>query len=179
MHHKQHVLLSVGLWSTAFDTFSVSWELCNVVLLVVKVLSFRGQEIKASVHQLHNGQPLLFNSWALYPCADSQSKNRRDALVSFVLNECLNIFWCIGAKKAFFSRLLFQNVCCIMPQNSSESETSQNYLERTPICANRQWLLTYAVVVFEINQIRHGNTQQGYLCAGLFSTGKIFIEALS
>ena len=38
---------------------------------------------------------------------------------------------------------------------------------------------TYAVVVFEINQIRHGNTQQGYLCAGLFSTGKIFIEALS
>ena len=57
-----HVLLSVGLWSTAFVTFSVSWELCNVVLLVVKVLSFRGQEIKASVHQLHNGQPLLFNS---------------------------------------------------------------------------------------------------------------------
>ena len=36
MHHKQNVLLSVGLWSTAFVTFSVSWELCNVVLLVVK-----------------------------------------------------------------------------------------------------------------------------------------------
>ena len=46
----------------AFVTFSVSWELCNVVLLVVKVLSFIGQEIKASVHQLHKGQPLLFNS---------------------------------------------------------------------------------------------------------------------
>ena len=66
-----------------------------------------------------------------------------------------------------------------MPQNSSESETSQNYLERNPICANRQWLLTCAVVVSEINQIRHGNTQQRYLCAGLFSTRKIFIEALS
>ena len=102
-----HVFLSVGLWSTAFVTFSVSWELCNVVLLVVKVLSFRGQEIKAPVHQLHiNRQPLLFNSQALYPCADGQSKNRCDALVSFVLNECLNIFWCIGAKKTFFSRLL-------------------------------------------------------------------------
>ena len=25
--------------------------------------------------------------------------------------------------------------------------------------------------LFEINQIRHGNTQQRYLCAGLFSTG--------
>ena len=43
-------------------TFSVSWELYNVVLLLVKVLSFSGQEIKASVHQLHNRQPLLFNS---------------------------------------------------------------------------------------------------------------------
>ena len=42
-----------------------------------------------------------------------------------------------------------------MPQNSSESETSLNYLERNPICANRKWLLTCAVVVFEINQIRH------------------------
>ena len=52
-----HVLLSVGLWSTAFVTFSVSWELCNIVLLVVQVLSFGGQEIKTSVHQLHNGQP--------------------------------------------------------------------------------------------------------------------------
>ena len=35
-----------------------------------------------------------------------------------------------------------------MPQNSSESVTSQNYLERNPICENRQWLLTCAVVVF-------------------------------
>ena len=50
--------------------------------------------MKASVHQLHNRQPFLFNSRALYPCADGQSKNRRDALVLFVLNECLNIFWC-------------------------------------------------------------------------------------
>ena len=39
--------------------------------------------------------------------------------------------------------------------------------------------LTCAVVVFEINQIRHGNTQQRYLWAGLFSTGTLFIEALS
>ena len=31
--------------------------------------------------------------------------------------------------------------------------------------------MTCAVVVFEIHQIRHGNTQQRYLCAGLFSTG--------
>ena len=49
-----------------------------------------------------------------------------------------------------------------MPQNSSESEISQNCLEQNPICANRKWLLTCAVVVFEINQIRHGNTQQRY-----------------
>ena len=40
-----------------------------------------------------------------------------------------------------------------MPQNSSKSETSENYLERNPICANRKWLLTCAGVVFEINQI--------------------------
>ena len=59
-----------------------------------------------------------------------------------------------------------------MPQNRCESETSQNYLERTPICGNRQWLLTCAVVVFEINPIRHGNTHQRYLFASLFSTGK-------
>ena len=46
-----------------FVTFSVSWELCNVVLLVVKALSFRGREIKASDHQFHDsGQSLLFNS---------------------------------------------------------------------------------------------------------------------
>ena len=50
-----------------------------------------------------------------------------------------------------------------MPQNSSESETSENYLERNPICANHKWLLTCAVVVFEINQIPHGNTQQRYV----------------
>ena len=37
----------------AFVTFSVSWELFNVVLLVVKALSSRGQEIKASAHQFH------------------------------------------------------------------------------------------------------------------------------
>ena len=34
----------------AFVTFSVSWVLCNGVLLVVKALSFRGQDIKASAH---------------------------------------------------------------------------------------------------------------------------------
>ena len=63
-----------------------------------------------------------------------------------------------------------------MPQNSSESETSQNYLERNPILRIAN---DCAVVVFEINQIPHGNTQQRYLCAGLFSTGTLFIEALS
>ena len=73
------------------------------MLLVVKALSSRGQEIKASV----TGQPLLFNSRALYPCADSQSKNRRDALVSFLLKSLFYRFWCIGAMKTFFSRLLF------------------------------------------------------------------------
>ena len=39
----------------AFVTFSVSWELFNVVLLVVKALSSIGQEIKASAHQFHYG----------------------------------------------------------------------------------------------------------------------------
>ena len=43
----------------AFVTFSVSWELCNVVLLVVKALSFRGQEIKASAHQFHDGAAIV------------------------------------------------------------------------------------------------------------------------
>ena len=37
----------------AFVTFSVSWEFFNVVLLVVKALSSRGQEIKVSAHQFH------------------------------------------------------------------------------------------------------------------------------
>ena len=102
------------------------------------------------------GQPLLFNSWALYPCADFKSKNRRDALVSFLLKSLSCMFCCIGAKKTFFSRLLLKKLCCIMPQNSSESGFRQNYLEPNPICANRQWLLTCAALVFEINQIRHG-----------------------
>ena len=53
------VSLSVGFWSAAFVTFSVSWELCNVVLLVVKVLSFRGKEIKASIHQFHDEAPIV------------------------------------------------------------------------------------------------------------------------
>ena len=56
--------------------------------------------------QFMTGQPLLFNSLALYPCADGQSKNRSDALVSFLLKSLSYIFWCIGAKKTFFSRLL-------------------------------------------------------------------------
>ena len=41
---------------------SVSWELCNVVLLVAKALSSRGQEIKAVHTNIMTGQPLLFNS---------------------------------------------------------------------------------------------------------------------
>ena len=44
----------------AFVTFSVSWELCYVVLLVIKPLSFRGQEIKVSAHQ--------FLDWAASSC---------------------------------------------------------------------------------------------------------------
>ena len=127
-----HVLLSIGVWSTAFVTFYVSWELFNVVLLVVKALSSRGEDIKASAHQFHYGEPLLFNSWALYPCADGQSKNRRDALVSFLLNLLSYIFWCIWAKKTFFSRLLFLNLCCIMPQNSSESENKPKLFGTKP-----------------------------------------------
>ena len=47
------LILLVGLLSTAFVTFFVSWELCNVVLLVVKDLFLRGQEIKAIAHQFH------------------------------------------------------------------------------------------------------------------------------
>ena len=43
----------------AFVTFSVSWELFNVVLLVVKALSCRGQEIKASAHQFHYGAAIV------------------------------------------------------------------------------------------------------------------------
>ena len=54
-----HVLLTVGLRSTAFVTFSVSWGLCNVLMLVVKALSFRGQEIKASAHQFHDGAAIV------------------------------------------------------------------------------------------------------------------------
>ena len=34
-----YVLLSVGLCLTAYVTFSFSWGLCNVVLLLVKALS--------------------------------------------------------------------------------------------------------------------------------------------
>ena len=46
----------------AFVTFYVSWELCNVVLLVVKDLSFRGQKIKNRLlTNFMTGQPLLFN----------------------------------------------------------------------------------------------------------------------
>ena len=43
----------------AFVIFSVSWELFNVVLLVVKALSSRGQEIKASAHQFHYGSAIV------------------------------------------------------------------------------------------------------------------------
>ena len=43
----------------AFVTFSFSWELFNVVLLVVKALSSRGQEIKASAHQFYNGAAIV------------------------------------------------------------------------------------------------------------------------
>ena len=43
----------------AFVTFSVSWELFNVVLLVVKALSSREQEIKAFAHQFHNGAAIV------------------------------------------------------------------------------------------------------------------------
>ena len=49
------------------------------------------QRTKKSVRLLTNimtGRPLLFNSSALYPCADGQSKNRHDALVSFLLKNC-------------------------------------------------------------------------------------------
>ena len=60
------------------------------MLLVVKALSSRGQEIKASAHQFHYGQ----------------SKNRSDALVSFLLKSLSYIFWRIVAKKTFFYRLL-------------------------------------------------------------------------
>ena len=72
-----------------------------------------------------------------------QFKNRRDALVSFLLKSLSYIFWCIGAKKTFFPRLLLfkfmlHNAANLMPQNISESETSQNYLVRNPICANRK-----------------------------------------
>ena len=42
-----------------FSNIFVSWELCNVVLLVVKVLSFRGQEIKESIHQFHDGAAIV------------------------------------------------------------------------------------------------------------------------
>ena len=43
----------------AFVTFSVSGELCKVLLLVVKAISFRGQEIKASAHQFHDGAAIV------------------------------------------------------------------------------------------------------------------------
>ena len=43
----------------AFVTFSVSWELFNVVLLVVKAISFKGQERKASAHQFHDGAAII------------------------------------------------------------------------------------------------------------------------
>ena len=44
---------------SAFVTFSVSREVCNVLLLVVKALSFRGPEIKASAHQFHDGAAIV------------------------------------------------------------------------------------------------------------------------
>ena len=42
-----------------FCSFSVSCEFFNVVLLVVKALSSRGQEIKASAHQFHYGAAIV------------------------------------------------------------------------------------------------------------------------
>ena len=65
-----------------------------------------------------------------------------------------------------------------MLQNSSESETSQNYLERNPICATsdmrsrRFWnKLDIQYYVIEI--------PSKDMCAGLFSTGTLLIEVLS
>ena len=57
-----YVLLSVGLCLTAYVTFSFSWGLCNVVLLLVKALSFRAQEIKASAHQFHEGAAIVVST---------------------------------------------------------------------------------------------------------------------
>ena len=68
-----HVLLSVGLSSTAFVTFNFCFM---GIMLVVKVVSFRGQEIKASVHQFHNGQPLQCLAQARYYRIDLSAKAR-------------------------------------------------------------------------------------------------------
>ena len=40
-----YVLLSVGLCLSAYVTFSFSWGLCNVVLLLVKALSIVAQSV--------------------------------------------------------------------------------------------------------------------------------------
>ena len=57
---KFGVCFTIGrLVLTAYVTFSFSWGLCNVVLLLFKALSFRAQEIKASAHQFHEGAVIV------------------------------------------------------------------------------------------------------------------------
>ena len=65
------------------------------MLLVVKALTFREQEIKAPAYQFHDRAAIVVFTHA----QTVNFKNRRDALVSFLLKSLFYIFWCIGTKK--------------------------------------------------------------------------------
>ena len=68
---------------TAFVTLSVSWELCNVVLPVVKALSFRDQEMKCLLTNFMTGQPLFLTDERFTHAQTVNLKRRHDALVLF------------------------------------------------------------------------------------------------
>ena len=104
------------------------------MLLVVKALSSRGQEIKASAHQFHYGLTV-----ERFTHAQTVSL-KIDVMhwFHFFLNRCLIHFGVLEQRKLSFLDYFLHNLCCIMPQNSSKGETSENYLERNPICANRK-----------------------------------------